>query len=49
MKKAIESGIPLNTVSKIYNGQTLTKEMILTIVEDVEDWDQLEADLNEIG
>lgn len=45
----IESGIPLDTVSKIYNGQTLTKEMILTIVEQLEDWEQLEADLNEIG
>ncbi|KAF2509130.1 hypothetical protein [Flavobacterium foetidum] len=45
----IESGIPLNTVTKIYNGQTLTKEMVLSIVEELEDWEQLENDLNEIG
>jgi hypothetical protein len=44
-----ESAIPLETVTKIYDGQTLTKEMILTIVEELEDWEQLEADLNEIG
>ncbi len=45
----VESGIPLDTVTKIYNGQTLTKEMVLTIVEELEDWKQLEADLKEIG
>lgn len=45
----IESGIPLDTVTKIYGGQTLTKEMVLTIVEELEDWEQLESDLNEIG
>ncbi|WP_320052494.1 hypothetical protein [uncultured Acetobacteroides sp.] len=45
----IESGIPLETASKIYNGQTLTKKMVLTIVEKLEDWKQLETDLNEIG
>jgi len=45
----VESGIPLDTVTKIYSGQTLTKKMVLTIVEELEDWEQLEADLNEIG
>jgi hypothetical protein len=44
-----ESGIPLDTVSKIYTGQTLTKEMVLSIVDELEDWEQLETDLNEIG
>ncbi len=44
-----ETGIPLDTVSEIYSGQTLTKEMVLSIVEELEDWAQLEADLNEIG
>jgi hypothetical protein len=29
--------------------EMLTKEMVLTIVEELEDWGQLEADLNEIG
>jgi len=44
-----ESGIPLETVEKIYSGQTLTKNIVLTIVEELEDWEQLEADLKEIG
>lgn len=44
-----ESGIPLETVEKIYSGQTLTKNMVLSIVEEPEDWEQLAADLNEIG
>ncbi|SDG60025.1 hypothetical protein SAMN05421827_108122 [Pedobacter terrae] len=44
-----ESGIPLETVSKIYNGQTLTKEMVLSIVEELGDWQQLETDLKEIN
>ena len=43
-----ESGIPLNTVSKIYSGQTLTKKMVLSIVDELEDWEQLRADLDEI-
>ncbi len=43
-----ESGIPLNTVSKIYSGQILTKEMVLSIVDKLEDWEQLEKDLIEI-
>ena len=45
----VESGIPLDTVTKIYSEQTLTKKMVLTIVEELEDWEQLEADLNEIN
>lgn len=43
-----DSGIPLDTVSKIYDGQTLTKEMVLSIVEELDDWEQLEEDLIEI-
>lgn len=43
-----ESGIPLATVSKIYNGETLTKDMVLSIVDELEDWEQLEKDLIEI-
>lgn len=45
----IESGISLETVTDIYSGKILTKELVLTIVEDLEDWQQLENDLNEIG
>jgi rhamnogalacturonyl hydrolase YesR len=44
-----ESGIPFDTVSKIYLGQILTKEMVLSIVEEIEDWEQLESDLKEIS
>lgn len=44
-----ESGIPLDIVTKIYAGQTLTKEMVLSIVDDLEDWEQLKADLTEIN
>ena len=43
-----ESGIPLGTVSKIYGGQTLTKKMVLSIVDELEDWEQLRTDLEEI-
>ncbi|MCX2496140.1 hypothetical protein OQX63_21775 [Pedobacter sp. PF22-3] len=42
-------GIPLETVSKIYSGHTLTKEMVLSIVEELEDWELLETDLKEIN
>lgn len=48
-ESCIESGIPLETVTKIYAKQTLTKEMVLSIVEELEDWEQLKTDLNEIG
>jgi hypothetical protein len=44
-----ESGIPFDTVTKIYSGQTLTKEMVLSIVDELEDWEQLEKDLIEIN
>jgi len=43
-----ESGIPIDTVTKIYNGETLTKEMVLSVVDELEDWEQLEEDLKEI-
>jgi hypothetical protein len=44
-----ESGIPLDTVSKIYSGEILTKEMVLSLVDKLEDWGQLEKDLIEIN
>jgi hypothetical protein len=44
-----ESGIPLSTVTKIYAGHTLTKEMVLSIVDDLENWEQLKSDLAEIN
>lgn len=45
----IETGIPFKTVKEIYDGKILTKEMVLSIVEDVEDWKLLEEDLKEIN
>jgi hypothetical protein len=44
-----EAGIPLAAVSEIYGGQTLTKAMVLSIVDELQDWDKLETDLSEIG
>lgn len=44
-----ESGIPFDIVTKIYQGETLTKEMVLSIVDELEDWLQLESDLKEIN
>lgn len=43
-----ESGIPFQTVSRIYEGRMLTKEMVLSIVDELEDWEQLKTDLDEI-
>jgi len=40
--------ISLETVTKIYNGQPLTKQMVLSLVEELENWQQLEKDLMEI-
>ena len=44
-----ETGIPLKTVTEIYQGKTLTKEMVLSIVDEIEDWELLEEDLKEIN
>ncbi|HEX5150761.1 MAG TPA: hypothetical protein VFW07_04905 [Parafilimonas sp.] len=44
-----ENGIPFETVKKIYDGKSLTKEMVLSIVDELEDWKQLENDLIKIG
>ncbi len=43
-----KDSIPLKTVTEIYNGQTLTKEMVLSIIDETKDWEQLKADLEEI-
>lgn len=44
-----ESGIPLETVSRIFNQEVLTKEMVLSVADQLEDWEQLEEDLLEIS
>jgi len=44
-----ENGIPGETVSRIFNGETLTADMIFSIIEVLEDADQLKEDLIEIS
>ncbi|MCL1991744.1 MAG: hypothetical protein FWG66_02215 [Spirochaetes bacterium] len=44
-----EGRLPIDTVTKIYSGETLTKEMVLSLAGELEDWHQLEEDLKEIG
>jgi hypothetical protein len=44
-----ETGIPLKTVTEIYEGKVLTKEMVLSIVDEIKDWELLEEDLKEIN
>lgn len=44
-----KKGPSLTTVKKIYAGEPLTKKMVLSIVEEVEDWKGLEKDLKEIA
>lgn len=44
-----ESGLSLETVTELYQGKTLTKAMIFSLIDDLEDWSQLAEDLAEIG
>lgn len=44
-----ETGISLETVTQIYEGKTLTKEMVLSVAEEVRNWKLLEEDLKEIN
>lgn len=44
-----ESGIPIETIQKLYQGELLTREMVLSMVDELKDWDQLEEDLAEIN
>jgi hypothetical protein len=43
-----ETGIPFETAKAIYEGKILTKNMVLSLVDELEDWEQLLADLEEI-
>ena len=45
----IESGIPLETVTEIYSGKALTKEIILELNPEIEDFEELKNELKEIG
>jgi len=44
-----ETGIPLDTITKIYHQEILTKEIVLSLVNTLEDWQQLTEDLEEIS
>ena len=44
-----ETGIPIEIVTQIYEGKPITKEMALSIAEEVRDWKLLEDDLKEIN
>jgi len=44
-----ETGIPLETVARIFALEPLTKEMVLSLVDHLEDWNQLTEDLIEIS
>lgn len=44
-----ESGLSLDTVTEIYQGKTLTKAMVFSLIDELEDWSQLTEDLTEIG
>ena len=43
------SPIAVAAVAQVYQGVTLTKELVLRIVDEVEDWTQLAEDLQAIG
>lgn len=43
------SPIDVEAVAKIYRGENLTKATVLRIVDELEDWQQLEQDLQGIG
>jgi hypothetical protein len=45
----ITSADTFDLVSKIYQGETLTREIVSSIAADIEDWEQLELDLKEIS
>jgi hypothetical protein len=44
-----EEGISLDIVTRIYNQEPLNREMVLTLVDQLEDWGQLAEDLSEIS
>ncbi|MBF4982907.1 hypothetical protein FNJ87_00645 [Nonlabens mediterrranea] len=44
-----ENELKLELVEKIYNGTTITKELVLEINPELDDFEQLKSDLDEIG
>jgi hypothetical protein len=43
-----EINIPFEIVTKIYNGEAITKDIVLSINKEMSDWKRLKKDLNEI-
>jgi hypothetical protein len=43
-----ETGIPVDTIASIYSGKALTREMVLAIVNQFDDWEKLKSELTEI-
>ncbi|MGZ4098891.1 MAG: hypothetical protein ACXVNM_08430 [Bacteroidia bacterium] len=43
-----EPGISTGIVQKLYNEEPLTKEMVLTVINKVKDWDLLQSDMEQI-
>lgn len=41
--------IPLNVIEQIYRGETLTEDMVMAVNPEMEDWEQLISDLEEIN
>ncbi|MCO6148656.1 hypothetical protein [Flavobacterium sp. NRK1] len=48
IKEYFDTTIPLEIITKIYNGEKITKDIVLAINNNLNDWKQLEKDLNEI-
>jgi len=44
-----ETGIPTEVVTQLFNHEPLTKAMVLSVVDELEDWEQLIEDLEEIS
>jgi hypothetical protein len=44
-----ENGISLEAITHVYQGQPLTREIVLRIAREVPDWNQLSQDLTEIN
>jgi len=44
----VAAGLPTRVIQKIYNEEPLTKEMVLALVNEVEDWDALQSDMEQI-
>lgn len=44
-----ETGIPIDVVTRIYSHEPLTEDMVLSIIDQTQDWELLKEDLTEIS